>query len=273
MVYNAETTAKNAESVSTNDPGYCLQWCRQRAGIGSMYGDAATAWRNTNDRYPGDRNPPRGSMVYWSGGSHGYGHIAVSVGGGKVRSTDAGGKGRVATVGIDWPTNNWGLPYAGWAWDVNEVTIPHSTSGGGGGGGDDDMPTYIHAQSTAAKALSPDTWAEFPWDKVIADPDDVVNQGSPGLLIGGKVYQAVLNLRMSVSSGTVAVRTVEGYFKDGDWTVDEENRPSELPSSSGDDWIQQTWIGSVSSDHRLRFQVKSETGGTLKNADLTLLYW
>ncbi len=134
MVNNAETTAKNAESDSTNDPGYCLQWCRQKAGINSKYGDAATAWRNTNDRYPGSKNAPRGSMVYWTGGSHGYGHIAVSVGNGKVRSTDAGGKGKVATVSIDWVQNNWGLPYAGWAWDVNEVTIPHSS-----GGGDDDV--------------------------------------------------------------------------------------------------------------------------------------
>jgi len=125
MVNNAETTARNAEADSTNKPGYCLQWCREKAGIGSLYSDASTAWRNTNDRHPGDKNVPRGAMAYWTGGSHGYGHIAVGVGGGKVRSTDAGGSGKVATVSIDWFAQHWGLPYAGWAWDVNEVTIPH----------------------------------------------------------------------------------------------------------------------------------------------------
>jgi len=141
MVYNADQTAQRALNTSTNKPGYCLQQCRTWAGIGSMYGDATTAWKNTNDRHPGNKSAPRGSMVYWTGGSHGYGHIAVSLGNGKVRSTDAGGSGKVATVSIDWPTTHWGLPYAGWAWDVNEVTIPH---GGGGSGGDkpkdDDMP-------------------------------------------------------------------------------------------------------------------------------------
>lgn len=130
MVRNAEATAASAEQTHTNDPGYCLQWSRERAAIGSRYGDAATAWRNTNDRHPGDRNPPRGSMVFWTGGKNGYGHIGPSVGGGRVRSTDSGGSGKVATVDIDWPCRVWGLTYAGWAWDVNEVTIPHSTGGG-----------------------------------------------------------------------------------------------------------------------------------------------
>jgi hypothetical protein len=128
---DAETTARNAEKSTSNDPGMCLQWSRTHAAIGSRYGDAATAWRNTNDRHPGDRNPPRGSMAYWTGGSGGYGHIAPALGGGNVRSSDSGGKGKPATVDVGWPERAWGLTYAGWAWDVNEVTIPHDTPGGG----------------------------------------------------------------------------------------------------------------------------------------------
>lgn len=133
MVYAAEDVACRAEEDATNSPGYCLQWCREKAGIDPLYGDATTAWANTNDRHPGDRNPPRGALPYWTGGSHGYGHIAVSIGGGKIRSTDAGGSGRVATVSLGWVETHWGLPYAGWAWDVNEITIPHEE------GSDDDM--------------------------------------------------------------------------------------------------------------------------------------
>jgi hypothetical protein len=142
MVYDAETGARNAEKDTSNEPGYCQQQTRQWSGIPAMYGDAATAWRNTNDRHPGDKNPPRGAHVFWTGGSKGYGHAAMSLGNQQIRSTDAGGTGKVATRHIDWFGANWGLPYAGWAWDNNEVTIPHSTSGGGGGGGkdDEDMP-------------------------------------------------------------------------------------------------------------------------------------
>lgn len=124
MVRNAEDTARAAESSATNDPGMCLQWSRTRADIAALFPDAATAWRNAFHRHKGDRDPPRGAMVYWLGGSHGYGHIAVSVGGGRVRSTDAAGAGNVATVALSWPEDHWGLPYAGWADNVNDVRIP-----------------------------------------------------------------------------------------------------------------------------------------------------
>jgi len=125
MAYRAFRAARNALNDKVNAPGMCLQQTRQWAGISSRYPDASTAWRNTNDRHPGNRNPPKGAAVYWTGGSHGYGHIALSLGNGKVRSTDAGGRGVVATVELGWIERNWGLKYAGWAWDINEQTIVH----------------------------------------------------------------------------------------------------------------------------------------------------
>jgi hypothetical protein len=125
MVFTAEVCARNALNDRVNTPGMCQQQVRLWCGIPARYPDAITAWRNTNDRHPGNRNPPRGAAVYWGGGSAGHGHIALSLGGGKVRSTDAGGRGRVATIDLGWVERNWHLPYMGWAWDINEVTIPH----------------------------------------------------------------------------------------------------------------------------------------------------
>jgi hypothetical protein len=127
MVFSAFVSARNAENDRINEPGMCLQQVRTWCGIGAKYADATTAWKNTNDRHPGDRSDiPRGAAVYWTGGSKGYGHICLSLGNGKVRSTDAGGRGRVATVDIAWVERTWGMPYAGWAWDINEVTITHA---------------------------------------------------------------------------------------------------------------------------------------------------
>lgn len=125
MVFRAGVTARNAENARTNKPGMCLQEVRTWDGIPARYGTAAIAWFNTNHRFPGDRHPPRGADVYWTGGSRGAGHIAKSLGNGMVRSTDAGGSGRVATVDLGWFERNWHLRYAGWSWDTNEVTIPH----------------------------------------------------------------------------------------------------------------------------------------------------
>jgi hypothetical protein len=159
MVRNAEATAKNAEASHTNSPGYCLQWSRERADIGSLFPDAATAWRNAFHRHKGDRNPPRGAMVYWTGGSKGYGHIAVSVGGGRIRSTDAGGSGQVATVDLGWPERAWGLPYAGWADNVNDVEIP------GVGGGGDPLANYDTPEELSSAVLHGHTWAKSGQDE------------------------------------------------------------------------------------------------------------
>jgi hypothetical protein len=127
MVRDAEATAKTAEADATNDPGMCLQQCRLWADIPSRYPDATTAWKNANQRHVGDRNPPRGAAVYWTGGSQGYGHIAIALDdhGDRIRSTDAGGSGRVATQSLAWFDAHWpSLDYAGWADNINEVTIP-----------------------------------------------------------------------------------------------------------------------------------------------------
>lgn len=165
MVRDAEATAKSAEQTTTNSPGYCLQWSRERAAIGALFPDAATAWRNAIHRHSGDRKPPRGAMVYWLGGSHGYGHIAPAVGGGNVRSTDAGGSGRVATVDVGWPERAWGLSYAGWADNVNDVVIP----GVGGTNEEDDMP-YTDWPKADRDALADDV-AKRVWKFLLGGTD------------------------------------------------------------------------------------------------------
>ena len=149
MVNDREQFVRDAKADTRNDPGYCLQQTRLWADIDSKYPDASTAWRNANNRHVGDRHPPAGVAVYWTGGSKGYGHIACSLGNGKIRSTDGDGSGVVATRDLDWVENHWGLPYAGWADNINEVTIPAAEEE------DDDMP-YNDWPDKDKKALADD---------------------------------------------------------------------------------------------------------------------
>jgi hypothetical protein len=121
---DAAQTVASAEASTTNVPGHCLAWSRERADVPSRYPDAATAWVHATGRHPGNQEPPRGAAVYWTGGSSGYGHIAISVGNGKVRSPDAGGSGSVATVPLRSIARKWHLEYAGWANSINGYTIP-----------------------------------------------------------------------------------------------------------------------------------------------------
>ena len=119
----AETVAA-AKASTYNVPGQCLGWSREQADIPSRFMDAATAWEHATGRHPRDTTPPQGAAVYWTGGSGGHGHVAISVGNGMVRSSDAGGSGVVATISLRRLTSEWHLTYVGWADSINGYRIP-----------------------------------------------------------------------------------------------------------------------------------------------------
>jgi len=110
-----------ARARTTFEVGMCLRYVRQVYGIAAKYDDADEAWRNVNARHAGDRAAPAGAPVWYTGG---FGHVAVSLGGGRIWSTDYPSPGRCGETDLDWPTRQWGHPYAGWSEDVNEVQIP-----------------------------------------------------------------------------------------------------------------------------------------------------
>jgi hypothetical protein len=165
MVYTAEQAARNAEDDQANLPGLCLQATRLWLGIGAFWPDAATAWR-MNMAKRTDRNPPRGAPVFWLGGSKGYGHIALSLGAGRVRSTDAGGRGVVATRPLGWVEDTWGQTYAGWSTVLNGVEIP---------GLEDEMTPedwarlrdIVAEETTKAVEINNDAAAREVWNKEI----------------------------------------------------------------------------------------------------------
>lgn len=72
---------------------------------------------NTHWSIPAPKNVP----VYWSGGAHGYGHVAISDGpdhSGRVWiwTTDetAHTHGKFTRVPLTWVKDHWGLNYLGW---------------------------------------------------------------------------------------------------------------------------------------------------------------
>lgn len=132
MVVNREKAAQRAEASRTNVPGTCQKWTRTQFSAPSAGdvdhdgdADAMDGWKSepAGKRHP-SRKPPRGVPVAYSGGSQGYGHRAISLGNGMIRSTDAGGSGKVATVALDWPEKHWGLKYLGWSDTIDGILIP-----------------------------------------------------------------------------------------------------------------------------------------------------
>lgn len=98
--------------------GMCGQFCAAAYGYGfSGYRDAVAQWQATplSLRHEGERNAPRGALLFWSGGSQAHGHVAISDGAGNVWSIDISGPGTVSRVPAGTITSRWGLPYLGWA--------------------------------------------------------------------------------------------------------------------------------------------------------------
>lgn len=103
--------------------GMCLQATRRLYDVAARYGDAATAWANTRHRIPVAAGAPAGALVWWTGGSHGHGHVALATGDGYCWSVDIRRPGYFDRVPIEVIAREWGLRLAGYSRDLNGVQV------------------------------------------------------------------------------------------------------------------------------------------------------
>lgn len=142
----------NGREYTRYEVGYCQKYVRGPCWeVGSLYGSAIEAWNGAREKHPGDRTPPVGAPVYYSGGS--YGHVALYVGNGRIRSTDCPENGQVGETDLDWPTRRWGHTYLGWTGDINAVHLPLTDAPDPPAGDDteedDDMPFLFRTNADA----------------------------------------------------------------------------------------------------------------------------
>jgi hypothetical protein len=114
-----------ARRTKTFPVGMCLVFVRTQFGVPAHFGSAAEAWRGAKFKHPVDSGMqvPRGAPVFWTGGSKGFGHIAIGTGNGRCWSSDAGGAGKTAKVNIDELTDRFNITFQGWAEDINGVHV------------------------------------------------------------------------------------------------------------------------------------------------------
>lgn len=94
--------------------------------VACAYGKYASGWdayqgfsltapkyrKNGKKRY----TAPRGALVFWRGGSAGYGHVGVSNGRGRFWGVDFPKMFHVGLGRIEDVERVWGLEYVGWVW-------------------------------------------------------------------------------------------------------------------------------------------------------------
>lgn len=168
MVLNRKEAVAAALRTTRNVPNTCQLVTRGWFGapsVGDFDGDGAAdaedGWKSepASARH-GDRNPPEGVPVSYVGGSRDNGHRAISLGNGKIRSTDAGGSGVTATVDLAWPERTWGLKYVGWSETIDGIKIPLPPPAGPptrGPAVDEALKRLARAERRAKEGTSTDT--------------------------------------------------------------------------------------------------------------------
>lgn len=115
-----------SRNPSANYHDLCLRFVRTCFGVPAQQLTAYDAWTanlKPRDLTHGWYNPPAGVPVFWSGGSSGAGHIAISDGKGNCWSSDIKRTGKVDLVPIAEIHAKWGLKYLGWAETLNGTRI------------------------------------------------------------------------------------------------------------------------------------------------------
>jgi hypothetical protein len=131
--WNPKTWAVTAtipvvDAAAVSDLGKAIDHNRCLVFVRGLYGlpadghapTAAAGWAEAKFKHPRDANPPAGVPVWWTGGD---GHVAISLGSGRIISSDIGPGGTVAEVALSEIHVKWGLAYAGWSEDIESKRI------------------------------------------------------------------------------------------------------------------------------------------------------
>lgn len=103
-------------SHKPDEEGQCLHHVWEATAIPEQgIPNANEGWQyaaRNGQLHAGDRSSPRGSWVYWSNAT--FGHVALSLGDGRIASTDVEGAATTGIVPLSWVETNWGQSYRGW---------------------------------------------------------------------------------------------------------------------------------------------------------------
>jgi hypothetical protein len=115
----------NAAILNLNEgyAGKCLRWVRLCLGAPALAATAWLAWLFSTTKHRGDRNPPPFVPVFFSaartGRYAGAGHVAISLGGGWIKSTSWPSGSSIGVTGISNIERAWNRTYLGWTETLN----------------------------------------------------------------------------------------------------------------------------------------------------------
>jgi hypothetical protein len=109
--------------------GHCLKNVADAFDAPHGVPDAYASWvkaggaKGPNTHTSTTENPPPNVPIYWSGGHHGDGHVAISDGAGWCWSTEQPTAGKFRRCRVSDIHREWGLTYLGWSETINGKRI------------------------------------------------------------------------------------------------------------------------------------------------------
>lgn len=212
MPLSPSSAVDRAREQTTNIFGTCLAtvwaWYGYPATLGAQPGrsfaTALDSYYYTTDRHPGDYDPPIGVPVWFgvsptrTDANAAAGDVCLSIGGGRIRCTDAGPNGVVGEMTIAQRAAEISRPYLGWTGDfggnsiaysaVGQLTLHSTTSTSPEGEEEDDMPAnsgfYYTASNKSIVYLIVNTGSGF---------EHEYSAGKPGVTEPGSYNNPVAN--------------------------------------------------------------------------------
>lgn len=113
-----------ASGITTGYGGRCLEFVRTCYGIGPRYDWAITAWNAaaTQHSTTTTQGIPVGAPVFFAPHITRFGHVAIYVGEGLMRTTNSVTRRIHTDPVVRW--EGWGYRFLGWTEDLNDVVIP-----------------------------------------------------------------------------------------------------------------------------------------------------
>lgn len=138
--------------------GRCEAFTRTALGFPGQYPSANAAWAASGEKHPGDFNPPAGVPVFWAltGPNAPYGHVALSIGGGKaISSSNEAGHAVVSVISIRGFTDAY-AHYRGWAGVYHGVRLDQAGAVQVGGGSTSGGKHSAAAAQVEEEDMTPD---------------------------------------------------------------------------------------------------------------------
>lgn len=226
---------------------------------------------------------PGGVQAFWSGGSHGYGHAAPTIGGGDIVSTDLTGNsytpGTVGRAPLTAPHDVWGLKFEGYALvEGNGYTLYQPAAPIPVKPPPPEEEPVLEEQKPSRRSLPVTVKPSKAGDHDVLPKDDL---GNVTIAFGAGEYEVHVFIRVDGEPGDelqlagLVANTVSGS---GDWVSNDFSDNVPIPVTTGHGYRQFVWKESVSpapkgQTRRIRLAAQNFTDHDLTVTDMKVKVW